>query len=117
MSLLALSLQYSEYLPTFPDIMDEASISASIAFSYPAVTLLGSSHAVAALLIVSVAVTGAFSAQLIAVFSNWTYGMCNTYIKARARGKLLVYISHTGAAGFGLVMAGFSTGLYHAGVR
>lgn len=97
--------------------MDEASISASIAFSYPAVTLLGSSHAVATLLIVSVAVTGAFSAQVIAVFSNWTYDMYNTYIKARDRGKLLVYISHTGAAGFGLLMAGFSTSLYYVRLR
>lgn len=84
---------------------------------------------------VSVAVTSAFSAQLIAVSSIVTYDIyqsvtlppkyltiesltesSRTYINPAAPGKRLIAVSHTAVCAYGLIMAGFSVGLYHAGI-
>lgn len=117
MGLAALSLQSSESFPTFPRLMTDSEISAGLTLPYAAVALLGSGGAVATLLIVFMAVTSAFSAQLIAVSSILTYDIYGTYINTEASGKRLVYISHTCVAGWGIVMAAFSTGLFYAGIR
>lgn len=117
MGLAALALQSTEYFPTYPDVMDEASISAGLTLPYAAVALLGSGGAVATLLVVFMAVTSAFSAQLIAVSSILTYDIYGTYINPSASGRRLVYTSHVCVCGFGLVMAAFSTGLWYAGIR
>lgn len=82
-----------------------------------------------------VAVTSAFSAQLIAVSSIVTYDIyqlvpsragfltaqslteCHrTYINPSAPGKRLIAVSHTSVCAYGVIMAGFSVGLYHAGI-
>jgi Na+/proline symporter len=117
MGLAALALQSTEYFPTYPNGMDEASISAGLTLPYAAVALLGSGGAVATLLVVFMAVTSAFSAQLIAVSSILTYDIYATYINPGASGRRLVYTSHVCVCGFGLVMAAFSTGLWYAGIR
>jgi Na+/proline symporter len=96
--------------------MDEASVSAGLVLPYAAVAILGSGGAVATLLIVFMAVTSAFSAQLIAVSSILTYDIYGTYVNPSASGKRLIYISHSCVAGFGIVMAAFSTGLFYAGI-
>ncbi|CAN9213510.1 unnamed protein product [Alternaria alternata] len=116
MGLAALALQSTEYFPTYPNVMDEASISAGLTLPYAAVALLGSGGAVATLLVVFMAVTSAFSAQLIAVSSILTYDIYATYINPGASGRRLVYTSHVCVCGFGLVMAAFSTGLWYAGI-
>jgi Na+/proline symporter len=116
MGLAALALQKSPAFPTYPLPMAESDISAGLTLPYAAVAILGSGGAVATLLIVFMAVTSAFSAQLIAVSSIFTYDIYNTYVNPQASGRRLVYISHACVAGFGLVMAGFSTGLYYAGI-
>ncbi|EFQ87488.1 hypothetical protein PTT_17016 [Pyrenophora teres f. teres 0-1] len=111
MGLAALALQNTEYFPTYPEVMDEASISAGLTLPYAAVALLGSGGAVATLLVVFMACTSAFSAQLIAVSSILTYDIYGTYVNPGASGRRLVYTSHVCVCGFGLVMAAFSTGL------
>ncbi|KAF7455402.1 Urea active transporter [Pyrenophora tritici-repentis] len=116
MGLAALALQNTEYFPTYPEVMDEASISAGLTLPYAAVALLGSGGAVATLLVVFMAVTSAFSAQLISVSSILTYDIYGTYINSSASGRRLVYTSHVCVCGFGLVMAAFSTGLWYAGI-
>ncbi|PSN70831.1 urea active transporter-like protein [Corynespora cassiicola Philippines] len=116
MGLAALALQNNPAFPTYPNPMDEASVSAGLVLPYAATAILGSGGAVGTLLIVFMAVTSAFSAQLIAVSSIFTYDIYNTYINPKAEGKRLVYISHACVAAFGLIMAGFSTGLYYAGI-
>jgi Na+/proline symporter len=73
LGLAALALQSTEYFPTYPEVMDEAAISAGLTLPYAAVALLGSGGAVATLLIVFMAVTSSFSSQLIAVSSILTY--------------------------------------------
>jgi Na+/proline symporter len=117
MGLAALSLKDTPHFPTYPNGMDEASISSGLTLPYAAVAILGSGGAVATLLIVFMAVTSAFSAQLIAVSSILTYDIYGTYINPKASGKRLVYISHSCVAGWGVVMASFSTGLFYAGIR
>jgi SSS family transporter len=116
LGLAALSLQSSEVFPTYPRLMTNEEVTAGLTLPYAAVALLGSGGAVATLLIVFMAVTSAFSAQLIAVSSILTYDVYGTYINPQASGKRLVYISHTCVAGWGIVMASFSTGLFYAGI-
>jgi Na+/proline symporter len=62
------------------------------------------------------AVTSAFSAQLIAVSSIFTYDIYQAYIEPSAKGKKLVWISHVSCIVYSIIMAGFATGLYYAGV-
>lgn len=62
------------------------------------------------------AVTSAFSAQLISVSSILTYDIYQAYIEPEARGKKLVYISHVACMLYAVLMAGFATGLYYAGI-
>lgn len=116
MGLAALALQDNPVFPTYPSPMADSEISAGLVLPYAATAILGSGGAVATLLIVFMAVTSAFSAQLIAVSSIFTYDIYNTYINPKASGKRLVYISHSCVAAFGIIMAGFSTGLYYAGI-
>lgn len=116
MGLAALALQNNPAFPTYPAPMDEASVSSGLVLPYAATAILGSGGAVATLLIVFMAVTSAFSAQLIAVSSIFTYDIYSTYINPKAGDKSLIYISHMCVAAFGLAMAGLSTGLYYAGI-
>jgi SSS family transporter len=117
MGLAALALQGSPRFPTYPLPMDEASISAGLTLPYAAVALMGSGGAVATLLIVFMAVTSAFSAQLIAVSSILTYDVYGTYINPQASGGRLIYTSHACVALWGVLMASLSTGFYYAGIR
>lgn len=97
--------------------MSESEISSGLTLPYAAVAILGSGGAVATLLVVFMAVTSAFSAQLIAVSSILTYDIYGTYINTTASGRRLVYTSHVCVCAFGLIMAAFSTGLWYAGIR
>jgi hypothetical protein len=116
MGLSALALENNPVFPTFPERMDPADVSAGLVLPYAAVALLGSGGAVCALLIIFMAVTSASSAELIAVSSIFTYDIYQTYFKPDASGRSLIYMSHVMVVGFGLIMAGFSTGLYYAGI-
>lgn len=62
------------------------------------------------------AVTSAFSAQLIAVSSIFTYDIYQAYINPQAKGKRLVWISHMSCIVYSIIMASFATGLYYAGI-
>jgi SSS family transporter len=91
-------------------------VTAGLVLPFAAVELLGYSGAVCTTLMIFMAVTSAFSAQLIAVSSIFTYDIYQAYINPEAKGKRLVWISHLSCIVFALVMAGFSTGLYYAGI-
>ncbi|KKK22401.1 hypothetical protein AOCH_006181 [Aspergillus ochraceoroseus] len=83
---------------------------------FAAVELLGYSGAVCTTLMVFMAVTSAFSAQLIAVSSILTYDIYQAYINPAAKGQRLVWVSHLSCILFAVVMASFATGLYYAGI-
>ncbi|KAJ6037265.1 hypothetical protein N7540_001544 [Penicillium herquei] len=91
-------------------------VTAGLVLPYAAVKLLGYSGAVATTLMIFMAVTSAFSAQLIAVSSIFTYDIYQAYIDPKANGKKLVWVSHMSCIVWAVVMASFATGLYYAGV-
>lgn len=96
--------------------MSSEDVTAGLVLPFAAVKLLGYSGAVATTLMIFMAVTSAFSAQLIAVSSIFTYDIYQAYIEPSAKGKKLVWISHMSCVVFSIVMAGFATGLYYAGI-
>ncbi|KAG8630355.1 hypothetical protein KVT40_001974 [Elsinoe batatas] len=116
MGLAALSLESDPSWPTYPERMASADVSAGLVLPEAAVALLGAGGAAAVLIIVFMAVTSAMSAQLIAVSSIATYDVYQTYINPQASGRRLIWTSHMACVVFATVMAGFSTGLYYAGI-
>ncbi|KAJ5139595.1 hypothetical protein N7448_003003 [Penicillium atrosanguineum] len=91
-------------------------VTAGLVLPFAAVKLIGYSGAVATTLMIFMAVTSAFSAQLIAVSSIFTYDIYQAYIEPSAKGKKLVWISHMSCIVYSIIMAGFATGLYYAGI-
>lgn len=116
MGLSALALEGTPAFPTYPDRMLPADITAGLVLPYAAIGLLGKSGAICTLIMIFMAVTSAFSAQLIAVSSIVTYDIYQTHINPAAPGKRLIAVSHTAVCAYGVIMAGFSVGLYHAGI-
>lgn len=116
MGLTALSLENTEYWPTYPAKMTSSEVSAGLVLPNAAVALLGKSGAVMSLLLVFMAVTSAMSAELIAVSTIYTYDIYRTYINPKASGKRLMFMSHGSVIVFAYLMAGFSIGLYYAGI-
>ncbi|OJJ75066.1 hypothetical protein ASPBRDRAFT_119717 [Aspergillus brasiliensis CBS 101740] len=91
-------------------------VTAGLVLPFAAVKLLGYSGAVCTTIMIFMAVTSAFSAQLIAVSSIFTYDIYQAYIDPSAKGKRLVWVSHMTCVFWAIAMAGFSTGLYYAGI-
>ncbi|RYP29440.1 hypothetical protein DL767_006709 [Monosporascus sp. MG133] len=116
MGLSALALEGSPSFPTYPNRMDPADVTAGLVLPYAAIGLLGQSGAACTLIMIFMAVTSATSAQLIAVSSIFTYDIYQTYINPLASGARLIAMSHTSVAAYGTIMAGFSVGLYYAGI-
>lgn len=116
MGLAGLVLQGNPNFPGFEQTLSADAVSAGLVLPTAATALLGTGGASAALLMVFMAVTSATSAELIAVSSVMTYDVYKTYINPKASGKQLIYVSHLTVVGFGFIMAGFSIGLYYAGV-
>jgi SSS family transporter len=96
--------------------MSSEDVTAGLVLPFAAVKLLGYSGAVATTLMIFMAVTSAFSAQLIAVSSIFTYDIYGAYINPNAKGKRLVWVSHMSCIVYSIIMAGFATGLYYAGI-
>ncbi|OJJ47805.1 hypothetical protein ASPZODRAFT_141375 [Penicilliopsis zonata CBS 506.65] len=109
MGISALALEGSQRISS-------TDVTAGLVLPYAAVQLLGHSGAVATTLMIFMAVTSAFSAQLIAVSSIFTYDIYQAYIDPTAKGKKLVWISHMSCIVYSIIMAAFATGLYYAGV-
>ncbi|TKA70003.1 hypothetical protein B0A49_03634 [Cryomyces minteri] len=116
MGLAALALETNPVFPSFPLRMADADVSAGLVLPEAAVALLGKGGAAATLLLIFMAVTSAMSAELIAVSSIFTYDIYQSYINPGASGKRLIYISHSSCVAYAVIMAGFSTGLYYAGI-
>ena len=116
MGLACLALENNPVFPTYPNPMTADAVSAGLVLPNAAVALLGRGGAACALLMVFMAVTSASSAELIAVSTITTYDIYKTYINPSASGKKLIYMSHIGVVAFGVIMAGFSVGLFYAGV-
>lgn len=116
MGLVCLALENHPSFPTYPNKLSADQVSAGLVLPNAAVALMGKGGAAATLIIIFMAVTSAMSAELIAVSSIFTYDIYREYINPRATGKTLIYMSHSAVIIFALSMAGFSVGLYYAGV-
>ncbi|KAG5355040.1 Urea active transporter [Yarrowia sp. B02] len=116
MGLACLALEGTPDFPGYPARMSADDISAGLALPNAAVALLGKAGAGCALTMVFMAVTSAFSSELIAVSSIFTYDIYKGYINPKATGKTLIMTSHAAVIAFGFAMAGFAVGLYYIGV-
>lgn len=132
MGLAALALEGNPVFPTFPDRLPAPQVSAGLVLPNAAVALLGKGGAGASLLLIFMAVTSAMSAELIAVSSIFTYDIWQGYINPNVRplrnllkaltnnceadGKVLIRMSHATCVVYSIIMAGFSTGLFYAGI-
>lgn len=116
MGFACIALETSPSFPTYPDVLTPYQVSSGLVLPAAAVALMGKGGAVATLLMIFMAVTSAMSAELIAVSSVFTYDIYRPYINPKASGKHLILSSHMSCIIFGFAMAGFSVGLYYAGV-
>jgi urea-proton symporter len=112
----AIALENTPVFPTYPSRIPEADVTAGLVLPYAARGLLGTGGAVASFFLVFFAVTSAYSSELIAVSSIFTYDIFQTYIKPTAYGATLVRISHASCIGYALFMSSFGVGLYYAGI-
>ncbi|CAL9730680.1 urea active transporter [Monosporozyma unispora] len=116
MGFAALATENLPSFPTYPDRLSSYDISSGLVVPAAAISVMGKGGAVATLLMVFLAVTSGFAAEVIAVSSVFTYDIYRTYVNPNARGKKLIYSSHVACMGFGLTMSGFAIGLYYGGV-
>ncbi|CAF9934912.1 hypothetical protein IMSHALPRED_009886 [Imshaugia aleurites] len=116
MGLAAVALESNPVFPTYPNRLPAAQVSAGLVLPNAAVAMLGKGGAGASLLMIFMAVTSAMSAELIAVSSIFTYDIYQGYINPNADGKILIRMSHTTCVVYAIIMAGFSTGLFYAGI-
>lgn len=116
MGLACLALEDTPAFPTYPERLTAAQVSAGLVLPNAAVALLGKGGAACALLLVFMAVTSAFSAELISVSSIGTYDIYKSYINPKASGTRLIFISHAFLIFFAFAMAGFAVGLYYIGI-
>lgn len=116
MGFACLALESNPNFPTYPNRLSSEQVSAGLVLPSAAVALMGKGGAVATLFMVFMAVTSAMSAELIAISSIFTYDIFKGYINPNASGKVLIFTSHCTVIIFSLVMSGFATGLYYAGI-
>ena len=131
MGLAAVALESNPVFPTYPNRLPPAQVSAGLVLPNAAVAMLGKGGAGASLLLIFMAVTSAMSAELIAVSSIFTYDIYQGYVNPKVRtifrvgdqvkplqadGKILIRMSHVTCVVYSIIMAGFSTGLFYAGI-
>ncbi|KAH6604208.1 hypothetical protein Trco_007654 [Trichoderma cornu-damae] len=116
LGLAALALESNPRFPTFPNRLTESEVSAGLALPYAAVALMGKGGAIATLIMLFLAVTSAFSAELVATSTIFTYDIYRTYFRPNASSKSLVWMSHAGMIAYMLVVCCVSTGLWYNGI-
>jgi Na+/proline symporter len=108
LGLAAVALQDNPAFPTYPNAPSPSDISAGLASSFAASTLLGRNGAVALLITLFMAVTSCASAELIAVSSILTFDVYKTYIKPHAAPHQMIRMAHINVCVFGVTMAIFA---------
>lgn len=116
MGFVCLSLETNPSFPTYPNLLSSEEVSAGLVLPSAAVAMMGKGGAVATLFMVFMAVTSAMSAELIAVSSICSYDIYKGYVNPHAKGKSIIFTSHATVIAFSVIMSGFATGLYYAGI-
>ncbi|KAJ3521637.1 hypothetical protein NM688_g8991 [Phlebia brevispora] len=109
--LVARALQNNAAFPTYPRVMTTSEVNAGLAMPFAAQALLGKGGAVAVLLMIFMAVTSAFSSDLVCIASVVTYDVYRSYVNPRATGKQLLRLSHVVVVLFALFCACIAAGL------
>lgn len=94
MGLVAVALEANPVFPTYPNRIPDLEVTAGLVLPYAARALLGTSGAIATLVLIFFAVTSAYSSELISVSSIWTYDVYTTYINRNASSKQMIWMSH-----------------------
>ncbi|PFH57193.1 hypothetical protein XA68_15389 [Ophiocordyceps unilateralis] len=116
LGLAALALESSPRFPTYPARMSEADVSAGLVLPYAAVALLGKGGAVMTLIMVFLAVTSSFNAELVATSSIFTYDVYRTYARPDAGGGRLKRTSHVCMVLYTAAICLASVGLWYNGI-
>lgn len=116
LGLAALALESSPRFPTYPNRMSEAEVSAGLVLPYGAVALMGKGGAIATLVVIFLAVTSSFNAELVATSSIFCYDVYRTYLRPNAGGKSLIWISHTAMVAYAAAIGCASVGLWYKGI-
>jgi len=101
---------------TFDAPMTAADVGAGLVAPNAAVAVLGTSGAVAILILVFLAVTSAASAELIAVSSLLTYDVYRAYFNPSATGEEIIRMSHITTVAFGIFMGVLASVLNNFGI-
>ncbi|CAK9436368.1 uncharacterized protein LODBEIA_P09260 [Lodderomyces beijingensis] len=115
MGLGALALQQTSAWPLGRDLTP-AEVASGLVLPTYAVALMGKAGGVLTLLMLFMAVTSAFSAQLISVSSIVTYDIYRTYVNKNASGKKLIWVSHVSIIVFAALLAALSILFYYVKV-
>lgn len=116
MGLVCLALEDNPVFPTYPNHLTSKQISEGLVLPNAVVALLGKSGSMATVIMVFLACTSAFSAELVSISSIGTYDIYKAYINPKANGKSLIFVSHSTLIFFSFAMAGFASGLYYVGI-
>lgn len=109
--LAARAMENSPVWPTYPNPMTAAEVASGLPFPYAAKALMGTGGAVFVLLMVFMACTSGFSADVVSIAAVWTYDIYGTYINKNATGGRLVKVSSIGVVAWGICMAAIATGI------
>ena len=109
--LAARALETNPVFPTYPRAMTAVEVSQGLPFPYVAQALMGNGGSVFVLLMIFMACTSGFSADIVAVASVFTYDVYGTYINRNATGGRLVKMSHFAVVVWTICMAIIATGI------
>ncbi|AQZ14004.1 hypothetical protein BZL39_G00180 [Zygosaccharomyces parabailii] len=115
MGLAARALEMTPSFPTYPERLNAEQLGNGLVLPVSAYALMGRGGAGAILLMIFMACTAAFSSEIVAVGSIWTYDIYKPYVNKRADGKRLVLMTHLGVIGFSIATIVLAIGLSRAG--
>ncbi|KUJ16990.1 uncharacterized protein LY89DRAFT_646074 [Mollisia scopiformis] len=115
MSFVAVVLQDTEYWPASGGVT-AYQINNALILPLAAQAIMGIGGVVAIILMVFMAVTSSFSAEIVAHASIVTYDIYQPYINPKATDKQLRLVSHLSLAGFAIFSSSFATALNSSGV-
>ncbi|KAK5123208.1 hypothetical protein LTR85_003407 [Meristemomyces frigidus] len=115
MSYVAVALSNTEYWPVSGGVT-EYQINNALILPLAAQAVMGTGGAVAILLMVFMAVTSSFSAEIVAHASIVTFDIYQPYINPNADDRKLRMVSHIALCFFAVFTASFATGLNASGI-
>lgn len=115
MGLAARALEDTPHFALYPERLSTAQVKNGLVLPVAAYSIMGKAGAAAILLMVFMACTAAFSSDLVATSSLWTYDIYKAYINPRATGKQLVMMTHYAIIVFSCCVISLAIGLGRAG--